>query len=112
SDQLMERAGGGTAEAIRGRWSPRPVLVLVGPGNNGGDGLVVARHLAGSGWPVRVALLEPKERFAGDAKRNAERWHGPMEALGPASLEGAQLVVDALFGAGLARPLSGRAKEV
>ncbi len=112
ADTLMERAGAGAAEAIRRRWSPRPTFVLVGPGNNGGDGLVVARHLAGSGWPVRVALLEPAERLSPDAARNLERWRGPVQALSLGSLDGAELVVDGLFGAGLTRPLGGLAKVV
>ncbi|MBI1776909.1 MAG: NAD(P)H-hydrate dehydratase [Proteobacteria bacterium] len=111
-DALMERAGAGVAEAIRRGWSPRPTLILCGPGNNGGDGLVVARHLMSSDWPVRVALLEPPERLKGEARRNLERWDGPLARLGADSLAGAELVVDALFGAGLARPLGGLAKDV
>lgn len=107
--ELMERAGAGIADAIRARWSPRPVGILCGPGNNGGDGFVVARLLAADGWPVRLSLLGDREKLKGDAGLAAERWAGPI--VGDA-LDGAGLVVDALFGAGLARPLDGAAKAL
>lgn len=107
--QLMETAGAAVADAIRQRWSPRAVVVLCGPGNNGGDGFVVARRLAAQGWPVRVALLGDPARLAGDAATMAARWTGPVAPLGPEAVPGAGLVVDALFGAGLARPLDGAA---
>jgi len=107
--QLMETAGAAVADAIRQRWSPRAVVVLCGPGNNGGDGFVVARRLAAQGWPARVALLGDPARLTGDAAAMAARWTGPVETLGPEALSGAGLVVDALFGAGLARPLDGAA---
>lgn len=105
--RLMEAAGTAVADAIHQRWSPRPVAVLCGPGNNGGDGFVVARRLAARGWPVRVALLGDPARLAGDAAAMAARWTGGIAALGPDAVAGAGLIVDALFGAGLARPLDG-----
>jgi ADP-dependent NAD(P)H-hydrate dehydratase / NAD(P)H-hydrate epimerase len=111
SERLMEAAGRAVAEAIQARAKRRPTVVLCGPGNNGGDGFVAARYLCEAGWPVRVALLGERARLKGDAALNAERWGDAIEPLGPASLEGAALAVDALFGAGLARPLDGAARE-
>ncbi|GGF40722.1 bifunctional NAD(P)H-hydrate repair enzyme [Aliidongia dinghuensis] len=102
---LMERAGAAVAAEIGRRWTRRPVAVLCGPGNNGGDGFVVARRLAAEGWPVRLALLGERAALRGDAAHHAALWLQPVEPLGPAALDGAGLVVDALFGAGLSRPL-------
>ena len=109
---LMEKAGRAVADAIRARFPVTPVAVLCGPGNNGGDGFVVARRLAQAGWPVRLALLGARERLKGDAALACASWDGGIEPLAPAVLEGAGLVVDALFGAGLARPLAGEAAAV
>jgi len=111
---LMENAGRAVAVAVRARFTPRSALVLCGPGNNGGDGFAAARHLLDAGWPVRLALLGPLESLKGDAAHHAQLWTGPVEALTtdavPALLRGADLVIDALFGAGLARPLEGAAR--
>jgi hydroxyethylthiazole kinase-like uncharacterized protein yjeF len=104
---LMEAAGTAVARAIRRRFSPRPVAVLCGPGNNGGDGFVVARILAGEGWPVRVGLLGDAGRLKGDAAINARRWTGSLRPLSVELLAGEPLVVDGLFGAGLQRALEG-----
>ncbi len=108
---LMENAGASVARAIARRWSPRRVTILCGPGNNGGDGFVTARHLVEAGWTVRLALLGPRERLKGEAHHHAERWTGAVESLAPAALEGAEMVVDAVFGAGLSRALEGPAAE-
>ncbi len=109
---LMENAGRAVAEEIKRRWSPRSVSVLCGPGNNGGDGFVVANTLAASGWSVRVALLGAREKLLGDAALQASRWAGGVEPVTPAVIEGAALVVDALFGSGLSRPLEPSVAEV
>src|SRR6185295_18766557 len=109
-EALMEAAGGAVASALRQRWSPRATVVLCGPGNNGGDGFVVARHLRRAGWEVRVALLGAREALKGDAATNAKRWEGEDTPLSPSSLDGCELVVDAMFGAGLTRPLDGAAR--
>src|SRR5271154_4007933 len=97
---LMENAGRAVADAVALRWSPRPLTVLCGPGNNGGDGFVAARHLKARGWDVRVALLGELRALKGDAAEMAQRWDAPVLALSPSVLEGAGLVIDALFGAG------------
>jgi NAD(P)H-hydrate epimerase len=112
---LMENAGRAVADEICKRWSPRPTAVLCGPGNNGGDGFVVARLLKERGWDVTVAFYgknrnstERKEilqQLCGDAAAMASRWEGSL--INPSShlLDYADLVVDAIFGAGLSRPL-------
>ena len=99
---LMERAGAAAAEAIAERYAPTPVLVLVGPGNNGGDGYVVARRLAEQGWPVRIEALAPPK--SADAIAARDLWTGEVAPLGQ-RLPDDGLIVDALFGAGLDRPL-------
>ncbi len=100
-ETLMERAGVAAAEAIWRHAGPLPTLVLCGPGNNGGDGYVIARELAARGVTVRVAAAgEPKSAAARAARA---KWGGPVEALDAASA--APLLVDALFGTGLGRPL-------
>ena len=109
---LMENAGTAIADEIRRRWQPRPAVVLCGPGNNGGDGFVVARLLAAAGWPVTVALSGPRDALKGDAATNAGRWTGAVAPLDRTVVDGCGLVVDALFGAGLARPLEGVARAV
>ena len=109
---LMENAGRAIADEIVKRWTPRATAVLCGPGNNGGDGFVVARLLREHGWKVHVALLGKRADLKGDAAEMAKRWKGDVATLSVKSLEGAELIVDALFGAGLSRPLSGIAAEV
>ncbi|MGH6947389.1 MAG: NAD(P)H-hydrate dehydratase [Kiloniellales bacterium] len=105
---LMENAGRAVADAIHARWRQLPVLVLAGPGNNGGDGLVVARLLREAGWPVRVVLFGAVERLPADARVQLDRWGTAVKTppADPGGLLGeSALIVDALFGAGLSRPL-------
>ena len=110
-ERLMEAAGWAVALEARRRFRPCRVVVLCGPGNNGGDGYVAACHLERWGYPVRVASLVDLSALKGDARIMAERWRGEVAPLGRDSLDGADLVIDALFGAGLQRPLSGAAAE-
>jgi ADP-dependent NAD(P)H-hydrate dehydratase / NAD(P)H-hydrate epimerase len=109
---LMENAGRHIADVVSRRWSPQPVAVLCGPGNNGGDGFVAARVLAERGWPVRLALLGTVAALRGDAAQAAARWAGAIAPLDHGALDGAALVVDGIFGAGLTRPIEGVAAAV
>ncbi|MBS0558443.1 MAG: NAD(P)H-hydrate dehydratase [Proteobacteria bacterium] len=108
---LMENAGRAVARAIIARLRPQSTLIACGPGNNGGDGYVVARHLQNAGWSVSIAALAPS-RDGTDAARAARRWSGPMETFAPASAARAGLVVDAVFGAGLTRDVDGAARDL
>lgn len=100
-ESLMARAGREVAAAARALLAEGEVLVLCGPGNNGGDGYVAAAELAAAGLQVRVAATgEPRT----DAARNARAgWNGPIESI--ADAEPAPILIDALFGTGLTRPL-------
>lgn len=106
---LMERAGQGATEAAlaRLRRTPGRALVLCGPGNNGGDGFVIARLLAARGWAVTAYLLGDAGKLPADARRNHDRW-AAIGAVHPWDAEAiarssADLAVDAVFGAGLTR---------
>src|ERR1700680_1515937 len=79
---LMENAGRAVADAVTRRWSRRSLVVLCGPGNNGGDGFVAARILAERGWTVHLALLGERTALKGDAATAAARWQGPVGGLG------------------------------
>ena len=109
---LMERAGQAVAARAAGLVpSSVPIVVVAGTGNNGGDGFVAARVLAGQGYRVRVLLVGERAGLTGDAGQAARTWTGPTEAADPAALAQAGLqaglIVDALFGAGLNRPVEG-----
>lgn len=109
---LMERAGAACTRVIQGRWPRRPVVVLAGPGNNGGDGWVIARRLHEEGWPVTVVSDWPAANLKGDAREAALRARMTPQPLAALDLSGQPLVVDALFGAGLARDLEGEVRAV
>ena len=111
---LMENAGRAVAEAAAAIM-PRAgaaIAVVCGPGNNGGDGFVAARLLREQGYRVRLGLLGSRSALEGDAAAMAQRWGEPVEPLAATMLADADLVIDALFGAGLSRPLDGLAAEV
>src|SRR5579884_421711 len=125
---LMENAGRGATDvvvrhALSGRPAGARVAVVCGTGNNGGDGLVVARHLALRGARVVVVAAGDPQRISPDAHANIDAWRGvggdvrelrPGSPLSPLhdALRDAQLVVDALFGTGLDRPIEGWLAEV
>jgi hydroxyethylthiazole kinase-like uncharacterized protein yjeF len=109
--ELMERAGRAVADRVAAR-TPGVVAIVAGPGNNGGDGFVAARILAERKFRVRLLLLGDRARLKGDAAQAAGRWQGAVDAATPAALAGASIIVDALFGAGLDRPVEGAARAM
>lgn len=108
TDALMARAGAAVAEQVRRLAMGAEVLIVCGPGNNGGDGYVAAAVLKRSGVPVRVAARG--EPMSDAARRARAGWDGPVEALADATP--APVLVDALFGTGLSRPLDGTTAAV
>jgi hydroxyethylthiazole kinase-like uncharacterized protein yjeF len=119
---LMERAGQGTVDAILAHWpdlakAPQDALVLCGPGNNGGDGFVIARLLRDLGWAVRVHFYGNPAALPPDAKTNFDRWAatGTILPLDPDTVFSGPrpaLFVDAVFGIGLSRPLPADVAQV
>ena len=112
--RLMENAGRAVAERVaeRAPAAPSDIAVVAGPGNNGGDGFVCARVLGERGYPVRLLLFGERGRLKGDASQAAARWQGAIEPAAAGALAGAGLIVDALFGAGLDRPVDGAAGDL
>lgn len=102
---LMYQAGQQVARAIQANFTKRHTLVLCGPGNNGGDGYVVAKQLADAGWPVQIGYITESTTLPASAQAHASAWQGTSQPLAHVSLDTIELVVDALFGAGLNRPL-------
>jgi hydroxyethylthiazole kinase-like uncharacterized protein yjeF len=108
---LMERAGRAVADAVARHPLGTRVLVVAGPGNNGGDGFVAARVLAERGYPVRMQLLG-EAGARGDAAEAARMWRGTIEPAKPDAVAGAGVIVDALLGAGLNRMVEGDARAM
>ena len=110
---MMENAGRATAEEVVRRF-PRGsrVAVLCGPGNNGGDGFVAARYLRERGYHVRLALHGKRDELGRDPKEMARRWDEGIEPLSLQFLEGAQIVVDALYGTGLRDTITGLPAQI
>jgi ADP-dependent NAD(P)H-hydrate dehydratase / NAD(P)H-hydrate epimerase len=102
--ELMETAGAAVADAARSAARPGPARVVCGKGNNGGDGLVAARHLADTGYEVEALLVWPADQLSADATASLGRFDGAARQVGPGeiatALEGAGVVVDAIFGTG------------
>jgi hydroxyethylthiazole kinase-like uncharacterized protein yjeF len=110
---LMENAGRAVADAVATRHPlGTRVAVVAGPGNNGGDGFAAARILSDRGYRTTVLLVGQRETLKSDAGEAASRWPGPVQAATPAGLGGVDVIVDALFGAGLDRPVEGVAREM
>ncbi len=111
--ELMERAGGAVAAAVAARHAVGgQVVVLTGPGNNGGDGFVAARLLVRRGFRVRLMLAGDIARLKGDAAAAARSWTGPVEPAAVVGFGGADVIIDALFGAGLDRPVEEPARSL
>ncbi|MCI4644543.1 MAG: NAD(P)H-hydrate dehydratase [Hyphomonadaceae bacterium] len=109
---LMQRAGGVVASHLNRKYPEGRIRVLCGPGGNGGDGFVAARALAGMGRGVEVFCSRPISQLGGDAAEAAASWEGPVRPLEGAIGSGHEITLDALFGAGLARPLEGVAARL
>jgi hydroxyethylthiazole kinase-like uncharacterized protein yjeF len=128
--ELMERAGRNIATYIRRQFEPeaKKAVIFVGPGNNGGDGLVIARHLCEAGWRCSVHLLKPPEKFTPDAAKNYQRFQSVLEKRSEAvefdanrpdwpdrvaeDTADADVVVDAIFGTGISGAPRGEALEM
>ncbi|WP_425402252.1 NAD(P)H-hydrate dehydratase [Kaistia granuli] len=108
---LMEVAGRAVADAVAGWHVETPVVVVCGPGNNGGDGFVAARLLVERGYRVQLGLLGSSDRLKGDAALAAAGWRGGILPVGALDFAGAGVIIDALFGAGLDRVVAGEAAE-
>ncbi|QFT31959.1 Bifunctional NAD(P)H-hydrate repair enzyme Nnr [Labrenzia sp. THAF82] len=120
--ELMEQAGQAVVRAAVELVSAGArILILCGPGNNGGDGFIAARCLAAMGYGIDVLLISPADRLKGDARLAFERMGLPAERIGegqegqkrlPMLLDSVDLIIDGLFGAGLDRPLEGEIKQI
>jgi ADP-dependent NAD(P)H-hydrate dehydratase / NAD(P)H-hydrate epimerase len=110
---LMERAGKAVADAVAAGHAMREsVVVVAGPGNNGGDGFVAARILAERGYRVRLLLAGEMDSLKGDAALAAKAWKGPIAPADQRGIADADVIIDALFGAGLDRPVEGQARAL
>lgn len=109
---LMEAAGAAVARMVQRHHPQGSVAVLCGPGNNGGDGFVAARLLQDAGRQVTLLLFGSRDKLTGDALAMAQRWNGAVLAATPVHLMQADVIVDALFGAGLSKPLEAAASAL
>src|SRR6185436_2751035 len=109
---LMMSAGQAVAEAAMDLVAEGPIVVVAGRGNNGGDGFVAAAELAARGREVAVVLLCERDSLQGDAALAARGWKYPVLPFNPQAIGKPALIIDALFGAGLSRPVSGEPFEM
>src|ERR1700744_4970290 len=109
---LMLSAGQAVAEAASDLVEEGPILVVAGPGNNGGDGFVAAAELAAQGREVSVILMCERDALKGDAASAARGWKYPVLPFTPQAIGKPALIIDALFGAGLSRPAEAEPREM
>ena len=109
---LMLSAGQAVAEAAMELVEEGTILVVAGPGNNGGDGFVAAAELSARGREVSVMLLCERDSLQGDAASAAKGWKHPLLPFNPQAIGKPALIIDALFGAGLDRPVKGEPHEM
>jgi ADP-dependent NAD(P)H-hydrate dehydratase / NAD(P)H-hydrate epimerase len=109
---LMLSAGQAVAEAAMDLVEEGPILVVAGPGNNGGDGFVAAAELSARGREVSVILLGDRDSLQGDAASAAKGWKHPLLPFNPQAIAKPALIIDALFGAGLNRTVTGEAHDM
>ncbi|MGE5158402.1 MAG: NAD(P)H-hydrate dehydratase [Gemmatimonas sp.] len=109
---LMLSAGQAVAEAAQDLAEEGPILVVAGPGNNGGDGFVAAAELAAQGREVSVSLMCERDALKGDAASAAKGWKHPVLPFTPQAIGKPALIIDALFGAGLSRSVAGEAHDM
>ena len=109
---LMLSAGQAVAEAAIDLVEAGPILVVAGRGNNGGDGFVAAAELAARGREVSVILLCERDKLQGDAASAARGWKYPVLPFNPQAIGRPALIIDALFGTGLDRPLEGDPRDM
>jgi hydroxyethylthiazole kinase-like uncharacterized protein yjeF len=109
---LMLSAGQAVAQAAQALAEEGPILVIAGPGNNGGDGFVAAAELAAQGREVSIILMCERDHLTGDAASAARGWKHPVLPFNPQAIGKPSLIIDALFGAGLSRPVEGEARAM
>jgi len=108
SYSFMQKAGDQIFKFINNRFkNKRPIIVLCGPGNNGGDGFVVARHLMDHGYSVEVYIFAGANNYKGDALTALKEFRGELKKINLFKLQKNALIVDALFGIGLKRNIKG-----
>src|SRR5437879_5336552 len=110
--RLRLSAGQGVAEAAIDLVEEGPILVVAGPGNNGGDGFVAAAELVAQGREVSVILMCERDHLQGDAASAARGWKYPVLPFNPQAIGKPALIIDALFGAGLSRPVEGDPRDM
>ncbi len=110
---FMKKAGKRVFEFIRDNFIKKtPVIVLCGPGNNGGDGFVVANYLMNSGYKTKVYIYKSKNNYKGDALKALKKFKGDIKKINKLKFKKHDLIIDALFGIGLKRNIKGKLSKV